>query len=140
MPAPVEHQEKTASRFCFGLYEADSGSGELRKSGIRIRLQAQPFRVLVCLLERPSEGVTREQIQQRLWGTDTIVDCAHSLGTAINKLREALGDSAENPRFIETLARRGYRFIAPVTALGGRHEERFTRSSESDVGVHEAIE
>jgi len=114
---PVEHQEKTASKFRFGLFEADSDSGELRKSGIRVRLQAQPFRVLICLLERPGELVSREEIQQRLWGNDTIVDFDHSLGTAINKLREALGDSAENPRFIETLARRGYRFIAPVTAV-----------------------
>ncbi|HEY3836564.1 MAG TPA: winged helix-turn-helix domain-containing protein, partial [Bryobacteraceae bacterium] len=103
MPVPAEHQEKTASRFRFGLFEADAESGELRKSGIRIRLQAQPFRVLVCLLERPGEVVTREEIQQLLWGSDTIVDFDHSLGTAINKLREALGDSAENPRFIETL-------------------------------------
>ncbi|HEX3660738.1 MAG TPA: winged helix-turn-helix domain-containing protein [Acidobacteriaceae bacterium] len=84
---------------------------------MRVRLQAQPFRVLVCLLERPGEVVTREEIQQRLWGSDTIVDFDHSLGTAINKLREALGDSAENPRFIETLARRGYRFLAPVTVV-----------------------
>src|SRR6202451_2166849 len=114
MPTPAEHQEKTAARFRFGLFEADAESGELHKSGIRIRLQAQPFRVLICLLERPREVVTREEIQQRLWGNDTIVDFDHSLGTAINKLREALGDSAENPRFIETLARRGYRFIAPV--------------------------
>ncbi|MGC2638850.1 MAG: winged helix-turn-helix domain-containing protein [Acidobacteriaceae bacterium] len=114
MPVPAEHQEKTATRFRFGLFEADAEAGELRKSGIRIRLQAQPFRVLVCLLERPGEVVTREEIQQRLWGSDTIVDFDHSLGTAVNKLREALGDSAENPRFIETLARRGYRFIAPV--------------------------
>lgn len=119
MAAPVVHPEKTASRFRFGLFEADTESGELRKSGIRIRLQAQPFRVLVCLLERPGELVTREEIQQRLWGNDTIVDFDHSLGTAINKLREALGDSAENPRFIETLARRGYRFLAPVTAVPG---------------------
>src|SRR5580693_4087851 len=119
MPAPAEHQEKTATRFRFGLFEADAESGELRKSGIRIRLQAQPFRVLVCLLERPGEVVTREEIQQRLWGHDTIVDFDHSLGTAINKLREALGDSAENPRFIETLARRGYRFLAPVTVVNG---------------------
>ena len=118
MPAPVEHQEKTPSRFCFGLFEADSESGELRKSGIRIRLQAQPFRVLICMLERPGEVITRDEIQHRLWGDDTIVDFDHSLGTAINKLREALGDSAENPRFIETLARRGYRFIAPVTVVG----------------------
>jgi Tol biopolymer transport system component/DNA-binding winged helix-turn-helix (wHTH) protein len=119
MATPAEHQEKTAARFRFGLFEADAESGELRKSGIRIRLQAQPFRVLTCLLERPGEVVTREEIQQRLWGNDTIVDFDHSLGTAINKLREALGDSAENPRFIETLARRGYRFLAPVTVVNG---------------------
>ena len=124
MPAPAEHQEKTATRFRFGLFEADADSGELRKSGIRIRLQAQPFRVLVCLLERPAEVVTREEIQQRLWGNDTIVDFDHSLGTAINKLREALGDSAENPRFIETLARRGYRFLAPVTVVGAGETNR----------------
>ena len=124
MPAPVEHHEKTAFKFRFGLFEADADSGELRKSGTRIRLQAQPFRVLVCLLERPGEVVTREEMQQRLWGTDTIVDFDHSLGTAINKLRESLGDSAENPRFIETLARRGYRFIAPVTVVESRHDER----------------
>ena len=123
MPAPVEHQEKTASRFRFGLFEADAESGELRKSGVRIRLQAQPFRVLICLLERPGEVVTRDEIQQRLWGADTVVDFDHSLGTAINKLRESLGDSAENPRFIETLARRGYRFLAPVTVAGPQREE-----------------
>jgi Tol biopolymer transport system component/DNA-binding winged helix-turn-helix (wHTH) protein len=138
MPAPVEHQEKTASRFCFGLYEADSESGELRKSGIRIRLQAQPFRVLISLLERPGEVVTREEIQQLLWGTDTIVDFDHSLGTAINKLREALGDSAENPRFIETLARRGYRFIAPVTATGPRHDERLGHATDLITGPNES--
>jgi len=119
MAAPVVHPEKVAARFRFGLFEADTESGELRKSGVRIRLQAQPFRVLLCLLERPGEVVTREEIQQRLWGNDTIVDFDHSLGTAINKLREALGDTAENPRFIETLARRGYRFLAPVTVAHG---------------------
>jgi len=124
MPVQAEQQEKTAARYSFGLFEADSGSGELRRSGVRIRLQAQPFRVLVCLLEHPGAVVTREELQQRLWGTDTIVDFDHSLGTAINKLREALGDSAENPRFIETLARRGYRFLAPVTITGGRVEEK----------------
>lgn len=124
MPASAEHQEKSAARYRFGLFEADCESGELRKSGTRIRLQAQPFRVLLCLLERPGEVVAREEIQQRLWGNDTIVDFDHSLGTAINKLRESLGDSAENPRFIETLARRGYRFLAPVTVVGaGAPEE-----------------
>ncbi len=123
MPISAEHQEKTAARYRFGLFEADSGSGELRKSGVRMRLQAQPFRVLLCLVERPGELVTREEIQQRLWGSDTIVDFDHSLGTAINKLRDTLGDSAENPRFIETLARRGYRFIAPVTVVNGGETE-----------------
>jgi Tol biopolymer transport system component/DNA-binding winged helix-turn-helix (wHTH) protein len=117
MPVSAEHQKKTAARFRFGLFEADAGSGELRKSGVRLHLQAQPFRVLLCLLERPGELVTREEIQQRLWGTDIIVDFDHSLGTAINKLRDILGDSADNPRFIETLARRGYRFIAPVAPV-----------------------
>ncbi len=139
MPAPVEHQEKTASRFRFGLFEADAESGELRKSGVRIRLQAQPFRVLICLLERPGEVVTRDEIQQRLWGADTIVDFDHSLGTAINKLRESLGDSAENPRFIETLARRGYRFLAPVTVAGPQHEEK-SGWAVAPGGTHEETE
>jgi Tol biopolymer transport system component/DNA-binding winged helix-turn-helix (wHTH) protein len=135
MAAPVEHQEKTASRFRFGLFEADAESGELRKSGIRIRLQAQPFRILICLLERPGEVVSRDELQQRLWGTDTIVDFDHSLGTAINKLREALGDSAENPRFIETLARRGYRFLAPVTVTEVRHEEKLSYAEHALASV-----
>lgn len=100
--------------FRFGVYEADPASGELRKSGIRLRVQEQPFRVLLMLVERPSELVTREELRQKLWPADTFVDFDHSLNTVINKLREALSDSAANPRFIETLARRGYRFLAPV--------------------------
>lgn len=104
-----------ANKVNFGLFEANLKTGELHKSGIRIRIQAQPFRVLTYLLEKQGEVVTREELQQRLWGTDTTVDFDHSLGTAINKLRDALGDSADNPRFIETLSKRGYRFIAPVT-------------------------
>jgi Tol biopolymer transport system component/DNA-binding winged helix-turn-helix (wHTH) protein len=103
------------SRIAFGLFEADQTSGELYKAGFRVKLQSQPFRVLMALIERPGEVVTREELQLRLWGKDTIVDFDHSLGTAINKIREALGDSAENPRFVETLAKRGYRFIAPVS-------------------------
>jgi Tol biopolymer transport system component/DNA-binding winged helix-turn-helix (wHTH) protein len=98
----------------FGLFEADLQTGELWKAGKRVKIQSQPFKVLVALLERPGEIVSREELQLRLWGKDTIVDFDHSLGTAINKIREALGDSADNPRFIETIARRGYRFIAPV--------------------------
>lgn len=102
----------------FGVYEADVRSGELRKNGVKLRVQEQPFQVLTMLLERAGDVVTREELRQRLWPADTFVDFDHSLNTAINKLREALGDSANNPRFIETLARRGYRFIAPVQAAG----------------------
>jgi DNA-binding winged helix-turn-helix (wHTH) protein len=100
--------------FRFGAYEADPGSGELRKSGLRLRVQEQPFQALLMLLERPNEVVTRDELRQRLWPADTFVDFDHSLNTVVNKLREALNDSAANPRFIETLARRGYRFLAPV--------------------------
>lgn len=103
--------------FAFGLFEADLKAEELRKNGRRVRLQGQPFRVLAILLEHPGEVVTREHIQKRLWDENTTVDFDHSLGIAVNKLRDALGDSADNPRFIETLARKGYRFIAPVTAV-----------------------
>ena len=105
----------TNSRLSFGLYEVDLQSGEMWKAGYRIKLQSQPFKVLTVLLERPGQIVSREELQLRLWGKDTVVDFDHSLGTAINKIREALGDSAENPHFIETLSRRGYRFLAPVT-------------------------
>jgi Tol biopolymer transport system component/DNA-binding winged helix-turn-helix (wHTH) protein len=101
----------------FGIFEADLQAGELRRSGVRIRLQGQPFKLLAALLERPGEVVSREALQQRLWDSDTTVDFDHSLGIAVNKLREALGDHAENPRFVETLAKRGYRFIAPVKTL-----------------------
>lgn len=109
MPTTAER-----TRVAFGVYEADLNSGELWKAGRRIRLQSQPFKILAALLERPGEIVTRQELQARLWGEDTIVGFEHSLGTAVNRIREALGDSASNPRFIETLNRRGYRFIAPV--------------------------
>jgi Tol biopolymer transport system component/DNA-binding winged helix-turn-helix (wHTH) protein len=114
---PVANQSPPAERrgkVRFGVFEADLDSQELRRSGMRVRVQQQPFKVLALLLEHPGEIVSREEMQRRLWGAETTVDFDHSLGTAINKLREALGDSAENPRFVETLARRGYRFIAPV--------------------------
>jgi DNA-binding winged helix-turn-helix (wHTH) protein len=102
----------------FGLYEIDLVSGELRKEGTRVRLQEQPFQVLAMLLERPGEMVTREEMRTRLWPGDTFVDFDHGLNTAVNKLREALGDAAANPRFVQTVARRGYRFIAPVQQNG----------------------
>jgi Tol biopolymer transport system component/DNA-binding winged helix-turn-helix (wHTH) protein len=107
-------QQDTAGRVQFGIFEADLKAGELRRSGVRVRLQSQPFKLLTALVEHPGEVVSRETLQRELWGADTTVDFDHGLGIAINKLREALGDSAENPRFIETLAKRGYRFIAPV--------------------------
>ena len=100
----------------FGAFEADLLSGELRKSGIRLKIQDRPFQILVILLEHPGLVVTREQLQKRLWPEDTFVDFEHGLNTAINKLRDALSDEADNPRFIETLPKRGYRFIAPVSA------------------------
>jgi cholera toxin transcriptional activator len=98
----------------FAVFEVDLAAGELRKNGNRIRLQEQPFQVLVYLLDRPGEVVTRGELRQKLWPADTFVDFDHSLNTAVNKLREALGDSASSPRYVETLARRGYRFLAPV--------------------------
>ena len=97
----------------FGIFEVDLQSGELRKAGLKLKLTGQPFQVLAILLEHPGEVVTREELQKRLW-PDTFVDIDHNLNTAINKIREALDDSAESPRFVETLPRRGYRFIAPI--------------------------
>lgn len=104
----------------FALFEADFQAGELRKNGLKIKLGGQPFHILAMLLERPGEVVTREELHKRLWPDGTFVDFDHSLNTAINKIREAIGDSAENPRFVETLARRGYRFIAPVAGVEGQ--------------------
>ena len=102
---------------CFGSFEVDVVSGELRRQGLKIRLQDQPFRLLVLLLDHAGDVVTRENVRETLWPSDTHVDFDHSLNTAVRKLREALGDSAEAPRYVETIARRGYRFIAPVAAL-----------------------
>jgi TolB-like protein/DNA-binding winged helix-turn-helix (wHTH) protein/Tfp pilus assembly protein PilF len=99
----------------FGVFEFDQRAGELRKHGLRIKLQGQPVDVLSMLLEHPGEVVTREELQKRLWAADTHVDFEHSLNAAIKRLRAALGDSADSPRFVETLARRGYRFISPLS-------------------------
>ena len=103
----------------FGVFEIDSDSGELRKQGVKIKLHEQPFQVLVMLLERPGEVVTRDELCQRLWPRDTFVESDLGLNSAIMKLRAALGDSAENPRFVETLPRRGYRLLVPVERLNG---------------------
>jgi len=110
----VEKAEQSRQRVPFGMFEADLRTGELFKAGRKIKLPGQPFQVLALLLDRSGEVVTREELRQQLWSADTFIDFDHSLNKAINKIREVLGDSAENPRFVETLARRGYRFIAPV--------------------------
>jgi DNA-binding winged helix-turn-helix (wHTH) protein len=110
-------QVGTSQVIRFATFEVDLQAQELRKAGLRLKLSGQPFQVLAILLEQPGVVVTREQLQKRLW-PDTFVDVDHNLNTAINKIREALGDSSENPRFVETLPRRGYRFIAPITVNG----------------------
>jgi DNA-binding winged helix-turn-helix (wHTH) protein len=104
-----------AAVLSFGAFQVDLRAGELRKQVKRVKLQEQPLLVLKVLLGRPGEIVTRDELRSQIWSADTFVDFDNSLNTAINKLREALGDSADNPRFIETLPRRGYRFLAPVT-------------------------
>jgi DNA-binding winged helix-turn-helix (wHTH) protein len=109
---PVPQNNRRVARF--GVFELDLSAGELRKNGVKLRLQGQPFQVLALLLERAGGVVTREELRQNLWPSDTFVDFDHSLNTAINKVREALGDSASSPRYVETLARRGYRFIGQV--------------------------
>jgi cholera toxin transcriptional activator len=107
-----------ARRYRFGAFEADAATGELRRQGIHIKLNAQPFQVLLLLLERSGELLTREEISRELWPDGTFVDYEHGLNSAVNRIREALGDSASNPRFVVTLARRGYRFAAPVERIG----------------------
>jgi len=113
----MPEREHLPRRLRFGVFEVDLRAGELRKHGLRVRLQEQPFQVLAMLLEYPGELVTREDLQKRLWPADTFVDFDHGLNKAINKIREALGDSAESPRFVETVSRRGYRFLAEVRVV-----------------------
>jgi cholera toxin transcriptional activator len=120
----------------FAVFEVDLAAGELRKNGNRIRLQEQPFQILICLLQRPGEVITREDLRQKLWPADTFVDFDHSLNTAIAKLREALGDSASNPRYVETMARRGYRFLAPVQ----RAEPKPASGENSEPPFHRDLE
>jgi len=110
-------EPQPARRYRFGVFEADATTGELRKHGVRLKVHAQPFQVLLMLLERPGELLTREEIARGLWPEGTFVDYEHGVNSAVNRIREALGDRAGNPRFIETLARRGYRFLAPVERI-----------------------
>ena len=108
---------QSARRYRFGVFEADAATGELRRQGLRVKLNTQPFQVLLMLLDRPGELVTREEISRELWPDGTFVDFDHGVNSAVNRIREALGDTAASPRFIETLARRGYRFLAPVERI-----------------------
>src|SRR6202167_48056 len=118
----MPHVASSSGCFRFGVFEVDVRNGELTRQGKRLSLQEQPFRLLVMLIERPGELVSREEVRQRLW-PQTIVDFDHGLNKAISKIRDALGDSAENPRFIETVSRRGYRFLADVAVVRGGQPE-----------------
>ena len=114
----VDTPSSGARIFRFGAFELDLRSGELRKNGLLVGLQDQPLQVLSVLLERLGELVTREELRERLWPADTFVDFEHGLNVAVKRLRDVLGDSAEAPRFVETVPRRGYRFVAAVSSSG----------------------
>jgi cholera toxin transcriptional activator len=129
-------------RYRFGTFEADAATGELRRQGIRIKLSAQPFQVLCMLLERPGELLTREEISRELWPDGTFVDYEHGVNSAVNRIREALGDTASSPRFVETLARRGYRFVAPVEQIIERvalREDPSLPARESSVSDSDSV-
>jgi cholera toxin transcriptional activator len=128
-PPPLASRKPAIARF--GVFEADLEVRELRKQGRRLRLQEQPFAVLTTLLERVGSVVTREELRERLWPADTFVDFDHSLNTAVNKIREVLGDSAASPRFVETVARRGYRFLGQVQWEAQGEKEASTVVAES---------
>ncbi len=115
--ADLKSDLRPAQRYRFGIFEADAATGELRRQGMRVKLNAQPFQVLLMLLEQPGQLVTRDEISRVLWPEGTFVDYEHGVNSAVNRIREALGDTAGSPRFVETLARRGYRFLAPVERI-----------------------
>ena len=110
----MEEDHQVRGRLRFGVFELDLRAGELRKHGLRVRLQEQPFQILAILLAHPGEVTTREELQKKLWPADTFVDFDGGMNNAVKRLREALGDSAESPRYVETIPRRGYRFIGTV--------------------------
>ena len=120
-------------KILFGVYELDREAGELRKHGVLIRLQEQPLQVLLALIERPGQIVTREEARQRIWGQDTFVDFEQSLNKAVNRLREVLCDDAAQPRYIETIPRRGYRFVAPVTRNTSTEQREATAPSSENL-------
>src|SRR5258708_22690250 len=122
----VLETQKSGRVFRFGVFEVDAATGELRKQGMRIRLQEQPSQLLLMLLERAGEVVSREEICRKLWPPDTFVDFDQSLGTALRELRQALGDDAETPRYIETIPKHGFRFVAPVERISAIPEAAYT--------------
>ena len=137
-PSPRTSRKPGTARF--GVFEADLEVRELRKQGRRMRLQDQPFAMLAMLLERAGSVVSREELRERLWPADTFVDFDHSLNTAVNKIREALGDSASSPRFVETVARRGYRFLGEVqweteTTTAADTQQKTVKHSELEIPV-----
>lgn len=119
----LERDLRQAKRYRFGVFEADAVTGELRRQGMRVKLNAQPFQILLMLLNRPGELITRDEISRVLWPEGTFVDYEHGVNSAVNRIREALGDTAGSPRFVETLARRGYRFLAPVEIIANSNPE-----------------
>jgi cholera toxin transcriptional activator len=121
-------EAQPATRYRFGAFELDAATGELRRNGLRVKLHTQPFELLLLLLQQPGEMLTREEISSKLWPDGTFVDYEHGVNSAINRLREALGDKASNPRFVQTIARRGYRFVAPVERIAPT--ETLAKSSE----------
>jgi cholera toxin transcriptional activator len=127
--ADLKSDIRPAQRYRFGIFEADAATGELRRQGMRVKLNAQPFQVLLMFLERPGQLLTRDEISRVLWPEGTFVDYEHGVNSAVNRIREALGDTAGSPRFVETLARRGYRFLAPVELIPA---ERIADRIDSD--------
>src|SRR3954462_6579328 len=119
----MEESNSLSSLIRFGIFEVELQAGELRRHGFKVKVQEQPFQVLVMLLERPGEVVTRDELKRSLWPADTYVDFEGGLNRAINRLREALGDDAERPRFTETMPRRGYRFVRRLKPAGKREKE-----------------
>jgi DNA-binding winged helix-turn-helix (wHTH) protein len=126
--------EKPSSIFRFGAFEVNLRAREVRKYGIQVKLPGQPFEILAILLQRSGDVVTREELHQQLWSADTFVDFEHGLNNAVKKLRAALGDSAEHPLYVETLARVGYRFIAPVEGVNGAQTVAPRRNANGEVG------
>lgn len=128
-------EQEPARRYRFGAFEVDAGTKELRRQGILIKLNAQPFQMLLMLLERPGQLLTREEISRELWPDGTFVDYEHGVNSAVNRIREALGDTAGNSRFVQTLARRGYRFVAPVERIDGNAAVEVATSTEAEASV-----